>query len=186
MFSVPHSFSTVLRSSGPVFMFYAVPRSWGPIFMFYAPGLAFGGIEGVGSHFHVLCASTRCWLYRGRRLPFSYFARSNWFSAVPMASAPIFIFALPDTFSAVRRALVPVIMCCAPGLFFDGSKGVGSNFHVLRTRTIFRQYQGRRFPFSFIALPDSFPEIPRASGPVFMFCPPKLVSGGTEGVRSHF
>jgi hypothetical protein len=31
-------------------------------------------------------------------------------------------------------------MFCAPGLGFDGTEGVMSCFHVLRTRTRFRQY----------------------------------------------
>jgi hypothetical protein len=54
--------------------------------MFYAPGLVFdgtervgsglifGGTEGVGSRFHVLHAPARFRRYRGRRVPFSYFA----------------------------------------------------------------------------------------------------------------
>jgi hypothetical protein len=44
-FTPPDSFSAVQRASAPVFMFYA-------------PGLDFGGIEGVVSHFHVLRSRT--------------------------------------------------------------------------------------------------------------------------------
>jgi hypothetical protein len=74
----------------------------------------------------------------------------------------------------------------AHGLIFGGTEGVGSYFHVLRSRTRFRRYRGRRVPFSCFALPDSFSAVPRASGSVFMFCLPGLVFGGTEGVRSRF
>jgi hypothetical protein len=34
--------------------------------------------------------------------------------------------------------------------------------------------------------PDSFLAVPRALGPVFMFCVPGLIFGGTEGVGSRF
>jgi hypothetical protein len=40
-------------------------------------------------------------------------------------------------------------------------------------------------PFLFFALPDTFSTISRASGPVFMFCVPRLVSHGTEGIESR-
>jgi hypothetical protein len=77
-------------------------------------------------------------------------------------------------------------MFCAPGLVFGGTEGVGSRFHVLRARTHFRRYRGCRVPFSGFALPDSFSAVSRASGPVFIFCAPGLVFGGTEGVGSRF
>jgi hypothetical protein len=151
-------------------LFSAVPRVSGPVYMFCAPVLVFGANEGVGSRFHVLRARTlyygtegvwsrfhdlRAWThflhYRGRRVPFSCFARPDSFSAVPRASVPIFIFlrartrfyltrgrlvvfscfALPDSFSAIPRASGPVLMYC------------GS---------------------------DTFSAVPRAFGPVFMFC----------------
>jgi hypothetical protein len=60
-------------------------------------------------------------------------------------------------------------MFCAPGLVFGGVECVGSRFHVLCARTPFRQYRGRRVPFSCFALPDSFSALPRASGLIFMF-----------------
>jgi hypothetical protein len=193
-------FSAVRRASGPVFLFFAPGHFFsdtegvGYLFMFCAPGLDFGGIEGVGSRFHVLHARTHFWPYRGRRLPFSCFARSHTFSAVARASGPVFMF-------------------CAPGLVFDGIEGVESRYHVLRSRTRFRhyrgrrvpfscfarvpfhvlraqtrfrRYRGRRVPFSCIARPDSFSTVPRASGLVFMFCAPGLIFGGTEGVGSLF
>jgi hypothetical protein len=135
--------------------------------MFCAPGLIFGGIEGVASHFHVLRAQTRFRRYRGRQVPFSCFRR-------------------PDSFSAVPRTSGPVFMFYAPGLVFDGTKGVGSRFLVLLSRTHFRRYRGRRVPFSCFVSADSFSTVPRSSCPVFMFCTPGLVFGGTEGVRSFF
>jgi hypothetical protein len=107
-FEVPDSFS-------------AVPRVSGSDFMFCAPGLVFGGIEGVGSRFHVLRARTLFQPYRGRQVPFSCFA-------------------LPDSFLAVLRSSSPVFMFCAPELFFSVTEGVGSRFHVLRSRTHFRPY----------------------------------------------
>jgi hypothetical protein len=135
--------------------------------MFCALGLLFGGTEGVGSSFHVLRARTHFRLYRRRLVIFSSFA-------------------LPDSFSAVMRASGPVFMFCAPGLFFGGSEGVGSSFHVLCSRTRFRRYRGRRVTFSCYVLPNSFSAVPRASAPVFMFCAPRHVSGGAEGFGSHF
>jgi hypothetical protein len=211
-FALPDSFSWVPRASGPVFMFCAprlsfdrtvgaasrfhvmrsrtrfrcyrvrrvpfscfalpdsfsaVPRASGPVFMFCSPGLIFSGTEGVGSRFHVLLARTRFRRYRGRRIPFSCFA-------------------LPDSFSAIPRASGPFFMFCAPGIVFGGIGGVQSRFHVLRAGTHFQRYRGRRVTFSCIALPNSFSAVPRASGPVFMFCAPGLVFGGNEGVGSLF
>jgi hypothetical protein len=78
-FAFSDSFSTVPRSSGPVFhvmrartplrryrgrrvpfscllrpdSFSAVPMASGSVFMFCAPGLVFDGTDGVGSRFHV-------------------------------------------------------------------------------------------------------------------------------------
>jgi hypothetical protein len=139
----------------------------GPVFIYCSPGLVFGGTEGVGSRFHVLRARTHFRCYRWRQVPFSCFA-------------------FPDSFSALPRASGPVLMFCAPRLVFGGTEGVGSRFHVLRSRTHFRRYRGRRVPFSCLSLPDSFSAVPRASVPVFMFCALRLVFGGTVGVRSQF
>jgi hypothetical protein len=96
-----------------------------PVFMFYAPGHSFGSTEGVGSHFHVLRSRTSFRRYRRRRVLFSCFT-------------------LPYSFSAVPRASGPVIKFCTPGPIFGGTDGVGSSFHVLRFRTHFRRYRGRR------------------------------------------
>jgi hypothetical protein len=118
--------------------FSAVPRVSGPVFMFCAPGLIFGGTECVNSCFHLLHARTHFRRYRGRQVPFSCFASSESFSAIPSA----------------------------PG-------------HVLRARTRFRRLLGRLVSFSFFTLPDSFSAVMRASGHIFMFCAPGLVLGRT-------
>jgi hypothetical protein len=148
-------------------MFLAVQRSSGPVFMFCAPGRLFGGTEGVGSRFHVLRSWTCFRRCRVRRVPFSCVVRL-------------------DSFSTVSRATGPVVMFCAPGLVFGSTDGVGSRFHVLRSRTRFRWYGGRRVPFSCFARPDSFSAETRVPGPVFMFCASGVVSRGTEGVGSRF
>jgi hypothetical protein len=121
------------------------------VFIFYTPGLIFGGTGSDEYLFHVLRSRTRFRWYRVRRVSFSCFA-------------------LPDSFSAVPRASGPVFMFYAPELIFGGTEDVGSRFHVLRSQTHFRRYQGRRVPFSCFALPDSVSTVPRASGPIFMFC----------------
>jgi hypothetical protein len=135
--------------------------------MYFATGLVFGVSGCDVSHFHVLRSCNHFRRYRGRRLPFSCFT-------------------LPNTFSAVRRASGPVFMFCAPELVFDGSEGVASRFHVLSSRTHFWRYRGRRVPFSCFPRPDSFSTLPRASGPVFMFCAPGLIFSLTEGIWSRF
>jgi hypothetical protein len=139
--------------------------------MFCAHELIFVGTDGVGSRFHVLRSPARFRRRGGRRVPFSFFAP-------------------PDSFSAVPRASGLVWMFYAPGLIFVGDEGVGSRtrfggvegvesrFHVFRSRS--------RFPLSCLAVPNSFSAVPRASGPVFMFCALELVFGGSEGVGSRF
>jgi hypothetical protein len=173
-FARPNSFSTVPRASCHVFIFCAPElifdgteavgsqtrfrryRASNPDFMFRFPGLVFGGIGVLGSRFHVLRSINRSRRYRGSSVPFSCFA-------------------LPDSLSVVTRASGPVFMICAPELIFDGTEGVVSRFHVLRARTHFRRYRGRRVPFSCFVVPDSFSAVPRASNLDFMFCAPVLV-----------
>jgi hypothetical protein len=168
--------------------FSAVPRVSGPFFMFCTLRLLFGGADCVGSRFLVLCARTRFRRYRGRRVPFSCFARPDSFSAVPWASGPFFrfyapgivfggrvrrvpfsCFAHPDSFSAEPRSSGLVFMFCASGLFFGGAECVRSHFHVLCVLTHFWRYRGRRVPFSCFVLPESFSALPRASVPVVIF-----------------
>jgi hypothetical protein len=147
--------------------FSSVPRASGPVFMFCAPKFVFGGAECVGSRFHVLCSRSRFRRCRVRRVPFSCFALSDSFSAVPSASGPVF-------------------MLYAPVLIFDGTEGVENRFHVLRARAHFRRYRGRRVPFSCFALPDSFSAVPSAPSPIFMFYAPTLIFSGIKSFGSRF
>jgi hypothetical protein len=192
-FALPESFS-------------AVPRASGPVLMFCAPRIIFGGTGAVGSRFQVLLSRNQFQRYRGRRDPFSCFAVQDSCLAVPRASGPVFLFcalelffgctdgvrspfscfARPDSFSAVPRASGPVFMFCAPGIIFNGAECVGSHFHILRSPNRFRRCRVCQVPFLCFALPESFSAVPRASGPVFLFCAPVLVFGGTEGVGSRF
>jgi hypothetical protein len=185
--------------------FSVVPRSSGSVFMFYAPELIFRGTTGIVSRFHVLRSRTRFWRYRGRRVPFSCSSCPDSFLAVPGASGPVFkfcapghtlaaasasghvfMFCAPRLVTAVPRATGPVLMFYTPGLVFGGSKVVRSRFHVFRSRSCFRRYRGRWVPFSCFARPDTFSVVPRALGPVFMFCTPILIFGCTEVVRFSF
>jgi hypothetical protein len=102
-----------------------------------------------------------------RQIPFSCFALTNSFSAVPRASGPILIF-------------------CATGHIFGGTEGVGSRYHVLRSHTSFQRNRASRVPFSCFTLPDSFSAVSRASGSTFMFCALGPIFSRTEGVGSHF
>jgi hypothetical protein len=159
--------------------FSALSRESAPVFMFCALGFIFGGTKGVGSRFHILRAQTSYRLNQGLWLPFSCFALPESFSAVPRASGPVFMFCAPglifgdtegvgcrfqvlcpDSFSAIQRASGPVFKFCAHGIVFGGTEGVVSCFHVLRARTRFRRYRGRRLPFSCFARPDSFSTVP--------------------------
>jgi hypothetical protein len=203
--------STVPRASGPVFMLHAPGLVFGvtndvcPIFMFCSHGLIFGGSESIGSRLHVFLSRTRFRWYRGRRLPFSFFRartrfRRHWgvrsrfhflhsrshFRRYLGSRFPSSSFAPPHSLSAERRASAPVLMFCAPQLDFDDTGGVSSRFYVLRARTHFRRYRGRRVPFSYFALPDLFLAVPRATGTVFIFCDPGIIFDGTKGVGSRF
>jgi hypothetical protein len=100
--------------------FSAVPRMSGPVFMFIAPGLIFSGNEGVGSRFQLLRFRSRFWQYRGHRVPFSCYV-------------------CLDSFSAEIRVSGAGFMFCTLGVVSLGTEGVGSHFHVLRSRTHFRR-----------------------------------------------
>jgi hypothetical protein len=158
---LPFSCSTLSDS------FSAVQRVSGLVFIFCALGLIFDVKCGVGSHFHFLRPRTHFQRYRERRVPFSCFA-------------------LPDSYSVVPRASRQVLMFCASKLTFGGIVCVRSLFHVLRSRTTFRLYQGHRVQFSCFTHLDLFSSVPRAPNPEFMFFSPGLVFDGTEDVRSNF
>jgi hypothetical protein len=76
--------------------FWAVPRTSGLIFMFYAPRLFFGGTEGADVNIYISRPWTRFRRYRGRRVPFSCFALTESFWALPSASGLIFMFCAPE------------------------------------------------------------------------------------------
>jgi hypothetical protein len=77
-------------------------------------------------------------------------------------------------------------MFCDLGLIWCSTEGVESHFRVLRSLTHFRRYRGRRVLFSCFAFLNLFWAEPRAPGPVFMFCAPGRIWGGTEGVGPVF
>jgi hypothetical protein len=166
--------------------FFALPTASVLLFLFCAPGPILGGTDGVGSRFHVLRSRTHFRRYRGRWVSFSCFKLPDSFLAISRRRVPLSCFALPNSFSAVPRVSGAVFMFSLLGLIFGGTECVGSSFHVLRSRTHFRRYRRRRVPFSCFALPDLFLAVPRASGPVFMFCAPGLIFDDTKGVGSRF
>jgi hypothetical protein len=186
----------VLRSRTPIRRY----RGRRVLFSCFARPESFSADRG---RFHVLRSRTHFRRYRGRRDPFSCFVLPDSFSAVPWASLPDFMFSAPrhvfggtegvgylfqvlrsrTHFRLYRGRRVPF---CVPGLIFDGTEGVVSRFLVLRARTLFQHFRGRRFTFSCFACPYSFSAVPRTSSPVFLFCAPKLVFGGTKGVGSRF
>jgi hypothetical protein len=230
VFACPDSFLAVSRASGPLFMFCAprivfdgaervgfscfalpdpfsaLPGASGPVFMFCTPELFFGDIDGVASRFHVLRARTRFQRHRGLRVPFSCFPLPDMFLGVPRASGPFFTFRAPGLvfggtegvgshfhvlrsrtrFRRCRVRRVLFSFFARSNSFFVGSEGVGSCFHILRYQTRFQWYRGRWVLFSRFALPGSFSAVPRASGPLFMFCAPGLVFVGAECVGSRF
>jgi hypothetical protein len=161
-FALPESFSAILRATYPIF--YCT--------------------EVVGSRFHILCSRTHFTWYRGRWLSFSCFALLTHFRRYRGRRVQFSCFALPDKFSAVLTASGPVFMFCAPGHVFGDAEVVWSRFHVLRSRTYFRRFRGRRVPFSFFARSYLFSAVRKASSPVFMFCALGLVFDGNECVCS--
>jgi hypothetical protein len=213
-FALPDSFSAVPRESVPVFMFYTpglifgvtkgvgsrfhILRSRTPFrryrgrritFSYFAHPYSFSTVpttEGVGSHFHVLRSRTHFQRCRVRRVPFLCFARSDSFSAVPRASDPVFMFSATGHVFGGAEDVGFRFHVLRSRHVFGGTEGVGSRFHVLYTQTCFRRNRGRRLLFSCFAFPDSLSAVRRVPGPVFMFCAPGLVFGGTEGIGSRF
>jgi hypothetical protein len=131
--------------------FWAVSRASGPVFMFCVARFISGNTERVESQFHILHSLIHFLRNRGSRVSYSCFA-------------------LPDSFSAESRELGPVFMFCTPGPILCGIEGVGSSFHVLRSRTHFLWNIRSRVPYSCFAFLDPFWAVPRAPGPVFRFC----------------
>jgi hypothetical protein len=154
--------------------------------MFCPPGLVFDGTERIGARFHVLHSRLFLGCIEGAEYRFPVLRSRTCFGRFRGRRGSFSCFTLPNSFWAVPTAQRSVFMFCAPVLIFGGTMGVGSRCNVLHARTGFRRYQGRPIPFLCFVLPDSFSTVPRASGPVFMFCAPGLISGGTEVVGSHF
>jgi hypothetical protein len=90
--------------------------------------------------FHVLRARSRFQRYRGRWVPFSCFALSDSFLAVPKASGA-------------------VLMYCRSGLVFGGTDASGPDFMFCALELIFGGTECR-LPFSCFARPDSFWAVP--------------------------
>jgi hypothetical protein len=206
--ALPELFGALPTAPGPVFIFCAhrlffggaegvgsrfhvytselvlgILRVLGPVFMLCAPELILGGIEGAGSSFHVLHYRTHFRRYRGRRVQFSFFALPG----PPEGVRSCFhILRYQTHFRRYRGRQVPFSYICAPGIVWGGTEGARSSFHILRSHNRLGWYRGRQVPFSWFALLDSISAEPRASGPVYMFCVPGLVFGGTEVVESRF
>jgi hypothetical protein len=143
MFSLPYLFSTV-------------PRVSGLVIMFCAEKLIFSGTEGVRSRFHILRFRNHFRRYQGRRVTFSCFTLPNLFLALPMASGPVFIFCALGLVFGATWASEPVFIFSTHELIFGSIDGIGSRFHILRSRTYFRRYRGRQSPFSYFPLTNSF------------------------------
>jgi hypothetical protein len=129
--ALPDSFSALPD------LFSSVRRASSLVFMFCALRLVFSSTEGVGSHFHVLRARTRFRWYGGHQFPFTCFARTDSFSAIPRSSGAVFMF-------------------CTPGHIFGGGECVRSCFHVLRAQTGFGDLEGDESRFHVLRAGISF------------------------------
>jgi hypothetical protein len=207
----PVLFLAVSRASGPVFMFYAPGTVFvgtegvGSRFHVLLTRTNFRLFRGRRVPFSCFTRRTRFRRYRGRPVSISCFVLPDSFSAVPWASVLVFTFCAPRLILDGTESVGSRFMFCTPGLIFGcaecvGSRfhdfrfgthfrryeGVGSRFQVLCARTHFRRYRGPRVLFSCFECPKPFSAVPRSSGPDFMFCAPRLIFGGVEGVGSHF
>jgi hypothetical protein len=166
------SFSAIPRASGAVFQvlrpdsFSTILRASGPVFKFCAHGIVFGGTEGVESRFHIMCARNLFRRYRGRRHPFSCFARPDLFRRYRGRWSPFLCFARPDAFWRYRGRWSPFSSFACPDSFSAVPRVSGPIF-------------------MFWAL-GPISAVPRALGHIFISCPPELIFCGTEGVRYHF
>jgi hypothetical protein len=106
--------------------------------MFYALGLIFDGPEGVGSPGLVFGGTEALGSL------FMFCVSEPIFGDIEVAEVEFSYFALPDSFQAVPRVPSPIFKFCATRLVWGSTEDVGSNFHVLRSRTHFRRYRGRR------------------------------------------
>jgi hypothetical protein len=160
-FSLPASFSTVQRASGPVFdifcartrfrwfrgcpipfscfalpdSFSTVPRSSGPVSTIPDSFLKYRGCRLPFSCFVLPVSSTA--RTDGVRSRFHVLCARTHFQRFRGCPIPLSCFALPDTFSSVPWASSPVFIFSASGHIFGGTEGVRSRFHILRSETCF-------------------------------------------------
>jgi hypothetical protein len=145
--------------------------------MFCTPRLIFGGTQGIRNQFLILHSRICFRRFRVRLVTFSRFVRLEWFRwsrgrQVPFSCWVSFsCFVLSELFPAVPRPSGAFFIFCAPGLFFGGTEGLGSRFHLVRSRTHCRRLYHRHLVlFSFFALPDSLLAVPRASTHFHVLC----------------
>jgi hypothetical protein len=96
------------------------------------------------------------------------------------------MFCAPEPFLGGSAGARLIFIFCSPEPVLGGTEGVRSRFNVLRSRTHFRWYRGRRVPLSCLALPDSFSAVPRAPSLFFIFYAPGPVLGSIDGIWSCF
>jgi hypothetical protein len=172
-FASSHSFSTMRRASGPVFMFCA-------------PGHVFAGSEGVCSCFHVLRDRSRFRQYRRRRVPFSCVALTDTFSVVRRASDPIFRFCVPGLVFNDTEGVMFSFHVLRPRTHFRRYRGRQLPFSCFALLDMFSAVRTASCPVFMFCPYNSFSTLLTASGPIFMFCAPENIFDGADGVGSRF
>jgi hypothetical protein len=140
-----------------------VLRESGTVLKFCDPELIFDGTDGVGYLF-MFCAPR---LFLG--------------STVGVGSH-YYVLCARTRFRRYRGRLVPFSCYALPFSFL----AVPWASFVFHTRIQFRRHRGSWVSFSCFALADLFSVVPRAPHPVFMFCAPGLIFGGTKSAGSSF
>jgi hypothetical protein len=204
-------FSAVPRASGPVFMFCAPEyvfdgadvgscfhvlccrtrlrryRGRQLPFSCFARLNSFSAILTASSPIFKFCAAGHVFAVRRASGPvFMFYATRLVFGSTEGVGSRFHILRTWTGFRRYRGRQLPFSCFARSNSFSVERKGVGSRFHVLCPRTRFRRCGGRRVPFSYFTLSDSFLAVPRASGPILMFCAPELIFGGIEGVSSRY
>jgi hypothetical protein len=146
--------------------------------MFRALRLIFRSTESVESHFHIFLFQTHFRRFKGVRYRFHVLHSRTHFGRYRGCRVPFSCFPLPNSFLTVPKAQVVVFMFCALGPVLGCTKTVRCRYHLLFSRTHFWMYRGRQIPFSCFTLPDKFSTVPRALGPIFVFCALGLISSG--------
>jgi hypothetical protein len=94
--------------------------------------------KGVGTNFYILCSRTYFRRYRGCWVQFYFLRSQTRFERYRGRMVQFLCFALPDSFWIILRAPSLAFRFCTMGLVLDGTEGVKSSFHILRSRTHFR------------------------------------------------